>query len=285
LALGAFGVNDAAAVPLLYGNFGGFSIGSQTRTQGGQGGIEFFGPTGYTVANGASPNLGQATYGEIGWGVGSAGSSNPEGNPALDGAVTPTSPVSGAPPAVGQPADFPTNFRSALDGDAFSGEIDVNGDWEDIFSLQHYNRSIGQTANSLTSIDIDTLLVIDTNPPSNSDQDFGFTQLSFSETINGFQLTVSDPVFLTVDGVNYLAEFRLILPLTTFDGLTGNTVANGATPCSSSGTVCTAENAIGEAIIQMRIRSVDSVDVLAPPAGLLLGAGVLLLAMRMRRLI
>ena len=280
LALGPLG---ASAQILDFSQVGGFSFGSQQNTAG-NGGVEFFGPTGFIVNNPASPNLGQPTYGEIGWGCGRQTSSIPQGNCALNGGVAPLSPVSSNPAA---PADFPENFRSALDVDVFSGQVTVGGDWVDISSLQHYNRIIGETSATLTQIDIDTLLTLDTNPPSGSDTDPGFVRLGFNETLNAgpcpvgnplcvdiftFQAADLAPVFVTVGGVLYQVEFQLIFPATTFDERTGHTVPNGATPCLDPTTnVCTQENAISEVIVQMRLLAVE---VPAPATLLLLGFGL-----------
>ena len=282
LVVAPLGAIDAWATTLSFTQIGGFSIGSELETnKNATSGVEFFAPTTYIVTNPTSPNLGAQTYGEIGWGCGNATSSNPQGGCALSGVVAPKSPVSGSPP----PADFPLAFRSALDLDTFSGQVVVGGDWVSISSLQHYNRTIGQTADTLTRIDIDTLLTFDSIPPTGSDSDFGFVQLGFNETLNAgpciattgappcadiftFEVAVLAPVIITIDGVQYQVEFRLIFPDTTVDELTGNTVANGAFPCIGPGNVCTAEFNISEAIIQMRV---IALAVPAPASLLLLG--------------
>ena len=277
----ALGPLAASAQVLDFNQVGGFSIGSQQNTVTGSGGVEFFAPTGYIVNNPASPNNGVATYGEIGWGCGNINSGNHNGNCALSGVVAPQSPVQeGA-------GLFPEAFRSALDLDVFSGQVTVGGDWVDISSLQHYNRIIGDGSNSLTQIDIDTLLTLDTNPPSGADSDPGFVRLGFNETLNAgpcpvgapdcvdiftFQAADLAPVFVTVGGVLYQVEFRLIFPDETFDERTGATFPNGATPCLDPSTnVCTQENAISEVIVQMRLLAVE---VPAPATLLLLGFGL-----------
>jgi hypothetical protein len=279
----------ASAVDLTFTQVGGATIGSALSTAG-NGGVEFFGPTGFTPTTG--PNAGNATYEQIGWGCGNAGSSNPQGLCAApNNTVVTTSPVTGQPPFVGQPADFPVNFRSALDFDMFSGLVTVGGPAVAISSSQHYNRTIGQTSASLTQIDIDTLLTLDTSPPGGgSDTDPGFVRLSFSETLNagacpggggnpcddifGFEDIVLDPVFVTVGGVVYRLDFFLEFPATTVDERTGAVVPNGATPCISDPTlVCTAENAISEVRILMSVTLVD-IPVPAPTSLLLLGFGL-----------
>ena len=280
----ALGPIDASAVTLSYTQQGGFTIGTATSTAG-TGGVEFFAPTGFTPTSG--PNTGQATYGEIGWGCGSASASLGACSlpSAPNNTVAPQSPVTGlpAPPA----ADFPVNYRSALDGDPFSGVVEVGGDWVNIFSLQHYNRTIGQDAASLTQIQIDTLLTLDSIPPTGGDSDAGSATINFQETLNAgpcqagtgdvpcpdiftFAAAEFDPVVVTIDGVQYLLEFQLIFPGTTFDERTGQFVGNGATFCPN-GAICTAENAISEAIIQMRV---VALAVPAPAALLLLGFGL-----------
>jgi hypothetical protein len=283
LAVSPLGAIDASATDLTFTQVGGFSFGSAQKTATGVGGVEFFGATGFVVGSG--PNTGQATYGQIGWGCGSASASLGSCSlPALNGLVAPRSPVTGLPAA--PPADFPVNYRSALDLDTFSGTVTVGGDWVNISSLQHYNRTIGQNAATLTRIDIDTLLTLDTSPPGGgSDSDAGFVRLGFNETLNAanpcpgggpnpcddifsFEVAVLNPLIVTVGGVQYQVEFQLIFPLTTVDERTGNTFANGATPCISAGNVCTAENAISEAIIQMRV---IALAVPAPATLLLLG--------------
>jgi hypothetical protein len=279
----------ASAQILFFGQQGGFTGNTAVDEGAGLGGVEFFGPTGFVVGSG--PNAGQQTYGEIGWGCGSIAASTGRNTlcAAPTNTVVTTSPVTGTPPFVGQPADFPVDYRSALDVDVFTGQVTVNGDWVDISSLQHYNRTISSDSNSLTQIDIDTLLTLDTIPPSGSDSDAGFVRLGFSETLNSadpcpgsetgglcddifaFQVAVLDPVLVTVGGVNYLVEFRLIFPDQTFDERTGLFVDNGASPCIGEGFVCTAENAISEVIVQMRILAIG---VPAPATLLLLGFGL-----------
>ena len=256
-------------------------------------GVEFFGPTGFIA-----PSL-NATYEQIAWGAGNFNSGFNQQFPALQNSVVTTSPVTGQPPFPGQPANFPTAFRSALDLDVFSGTVTVGGDWVDISSLQHYNRTISQAANTLARIDIDTLLTLDTIPPGvgTSDSDPGFVQLSFNETLNTgspcaggsgasqpcpdiftFEAATLNPVFLTVGGVLYQVEFRLIFPITTVDELDNSVDPNGAlnsaTNCpglDANTQICTLENAISEAIIQMRI---IAVGVPAPASLLLLGFGL-----------
>jgi len=283
LAVSPLGAIDASATTLSFTQQGGFSFGSATWTNHGPSvsGVEYFGSAGYVVSDPTSPNFGQPTFQEVGWGCGNATSSVPQGSCAGLGTVAPKSPVSGSPP----PTGFPTAFRSALDLDVFTGTVTVGGDWVSISSLQHYNRTIGQSANTLTRVDIDTLLSFDSIPPTGVDSDPGFVRLGFNETLNAgpclpttgappcadifsFEVAALDPVIITIDGVQYQVEFRLIFPPTTFDELTGNTVANGAFPCISAGNVCTAENNISEAIIQMRI---IALAVPAPATLLLLG--------------
>jgi hypothetical protein len=287
LAMGPLGAIDASATTLSFTQQGGFSFGSATWTNHGPAvsGVEYFGATGF-LADPTSPNAGQPTFGQIGWGCGSATSSAPQQNCAGLGTVAPRSPVTGLPGVL--PADFPVKFRSALDLDVFTGQVTVGGDWVNISSLQHYNRTIGQSANSLTRIDIDTLLSLNTIPPTTGDSDPGFVRIGFNETLNfppsgscapgtgsepcadifSFEVAVLDPVFVTVGGVTYRLEFQLIFPPTTFDERTGGTVANGATSCISPSNVCTAEDAISEAIIQMRV---IALAVPAPASLLLLG--------------
>lgn len=280
------GPMTASALDLQFSQVGGLTINTATQTALGQGGVEFFGPTGY-IAPSAN-----ATYEQIGWGCGSVASSVPGGYcSAPTNTTVPTSPVTGLPPTIGQPADFPQNFRSALDVDVFSGNVTVGGDWVDISSTQHYNRTIGQNAASLTQITINTLLTLDTIPSSTSDTDEGSSTLGFNETINAapgcpggggpnpcddiftFEATTLDPVFLTVGGVLYKIEFQLIFPATTTDERTGGVFANNAGPCTNNApnAVCTQENAISEAIIQMRV---SLVEVPAPATLLLLGFGL-----------
>ncbi len=124
------GPMTASALDLQFTQVGGATIGSASQTDFGQGGVEFFGPTGYIAPGGA-------TYEQIGWGCGSATSlSNPGGYcSAPTNTAVPTSPVTGLPPTIGQPADFPQNFRSAIDVDVFSGNVTVGGDW--VESLEH----------------------------------------------------------------------------------------------------------------------------------------------------
>lgn len=290
----------AMATDLTFTQQGGFTIGSALSAPcpvpgatGCQGGVEFFGATGFTPTTGV--NAGNATYAEIGWGCGNQTSSVPQGACAgANNTVAPKSPVSGSPP----PTGFPVGFRSALDLDVFTGTVTVGGDWVNISSLQHYNRTIGQTANVLSRIDIDTLLTLDTAPPGGgSDSDPGFVRLGFNETLNTgspcaggsgasqpcpdiftFEAAVLNPVTFTVGGVQYTAEFRLFFPITTVDELGGGTQANGAlnSPTNCPGIdpttqVCTEENAISEVIVQMRILAVS---VPAPASLLLLGFGL-----------
>ena len=275
----------ASADFLSFSQVGGFTINTATSTNFGSGGVEFFGPTGY-IAPSAN-----ATYEQIGWGCGRAGSSVPGGYCAApNNTAVPTSPVTGLPPTVGQPADFPQNFRSALDIDVFSGNVEIGGDWVNISSTQHYNRTIGQNSNFLTQITVDTLLTLDTIPSSTSDTDEGQSILGFQETINlanpcpgggpnpcddifTFQVTVLDDVFLTVGGQLYRVEFQLIFPPTTTDERTGGVFANNAGPCANPqpNQICTQENAISEAIIQMRV---SLVEVPVPATLLLLGFGL-----------
>ena len=273
----------ASALDLTFSQEGGFTFGTALRTAAGQGGVEFFGATGFSPSSG--PNAGAQTYGQIGWGCGSGSSSNPQGNCAVHNSVAAQSPVAeGA-------GDFPEAFRSALDLDVFSGTVTVGGDWVNISSLQHYNRTIGGTAASLTRVDIDTLLTLDTSPQGGgSDSDAGFVRLSFEETANdanpcpgggpnpcddifGFEVAVFDPVFVTVGGQLYRLEFQLIFPPSTTDERTGGVFTNDAGPCASPqpGQVCTQENEISEAIIQMRV---IAVDVPFPAPLLLLGFGL-----------
>jgi hypothetical protein len=94
------------------------------------------------------------------------------------------------------------------------------------------------------------------------------------EDIFTFQAATLNPVTLTVGGVTYTVEFRLLFPLTTFDERTGGTSANGASVCPAldpATNVCTAEDAISEVIVQMRILAVS---VPAPASLLLLGFGL-----------
>jgi hypothetical protein len=286
VAMGPLGAIDASATTLSFTQQGGFSFGSATWTNHGPAvsGVEYFGATGF-LADPTSPNAGQPTFGQIGWGCGSATSSAPQQNCAGLGTVAPRSPVTGLPGVL--PADFPVKFRSALDLDVFTGQVTVGGDWVNISSLQHYNRTIGQTANTLTRVDIDTLLSLNSIPPTTGDSDPGFVRIGFQETLNNaspcpgggtnpcadifsFEQAVLDPVIVTIDGVQYRLEFQLIFPLTTFDELTGNTVANGVSPCPSlgAGFICTNENAISEVIVQMRV---VALAVPAPASLLLLG--------------
>jgi hypothetical protein len=270
---------DASATTLSFTQQGGFTIGTATSS-GGLGGVEFFGATGFN-----------GTYEQIGWGCGN--NSATAGHNSLCSAPNNTvalrSPVTGlpAPPA----ADFPQNYRSALDIDVFTGTVEVGGDWVTISSLQHYNRTISQDAAFLTQITIDTLLSLDSIPPTGGDSDPGSAVIGFNETLNAanpcpaggpnpcddiftFEATEFNPVIVTIDGVQYALEFQLIFPLNTFDERTGATVPNGATPCLDPTTnVCTAENAISEVLIQMRVTLVPT-QVPAPAALLLLGFGL-----------
>ena len=286
LAVGPLGAIDASATTLSFNQQGGFSFGSATWTNHGPSvsGVEYFGSAGFVVTDNTSPNFGQPTFQQIGWGCGNATSSVPQGSCAGLGTVAPKSPVSGSPP----PTGFPTAFRSALDLDVFTGQVIVGGPFVDISSLQHYNRTIGQSANSLTRVDIDTLLSLNAIPPiSGGDSDAGFVRIGFNETLNNavpcpgggpnpcadvftFQQAILAPVIITIDGVQYQLEFQLFFPLTTFDELTGNTVANGVGPCPSlgAGFICTNENAISEVIVQMRV---VALAVPAPASLLLLG--------------
>lgn len=283
LAVGPLGAIDASATTLSFTQQGGFSFGSATWTNHGPAvsGVEYFGPTGFVVTDPTSPNFTQPTFQQVGWGCGNATSSDPQGSCAGLGTVTTNSPVSGSPPPVG----FPQNFRSALDLDVFNGDVIVNGGFVNISSLQHYNRTIGQDANSLTRVDIDTLLSLDSQPPTGGDSDAGFVRLGFNETLNAgpclpttgdvpcadifsFEVALLAPVVVTIDGVQYLLEFNLFFPATTFDERTGQIVANGAFACIGAGFVCTAENQISEVIVQMRV---TSIAVPAPASLLLLG--------------
>lgn len=291
VALGlAFSPMAAMALDLSFSQVGGFTINTaqSVNSPGSLGGVEFFGATGFTPTTGI--NAGNATYGQIGWGCGNATSTIPQGGcSGANNTVAPQSPVSGVTAA----PDFPVKFRSALDLDVFNGTITV-GDptFTPISSLQHYNRTIGQSSASLSRIDIDTLLTLDTIPPSGSDSDAGFVRLGFNETLNNlnpcpggtpvgscadifsFESAVFNPVVLTIGGQQYLVEFNLSFPLTTFDERTGLTVPNGASPCPAldpASTVCTDENAISEAIIGIRV---TALAVPAPASLLLLGFGL-----------
>ena len=299
VALGlAFSPIAAMALDLSFSQVGGFTIGTaqSVNSPGTNGGVEFFGATGFTPTTGI--NAGQATFQEIGWGCGNAGSTVPQGNcSGANNTIAPLSPVSSNPAA---PTDFPEKFRSALDLDVFSGTVTVGDpNFTAISSLQHYNRTIGQSSASLSQIDIDTLLTLDTIPPSGSDSDPGFVRLNFNETLNNaspcgggsgastpcpdiftFSAATLDPVFLTVGGVQYKVEFNLSFPVTTFDERTGLTVPNGAlnsaTNCPGldpASQICTQEDAISEAIIGIRV-SIVPVTVPAPASLLLLGFGL-----------
>lgn len=302
VALGlAFSPMAAMALDLSFTQVGGFTINTaqSVNQPGSLGGVEFFGATGFTPTTGI--NAGNATYGQIGWGCGNAGSSAPQQLcSAPNNTVVTTSPVTGTPPFPGQPADFPVNFRSALDLDVFSGQVTIGDpNFTAISSLQHYNRTIGQSSASLSQIDIDTLLTLDTIPPSGSDSDAGFVRLQFNETLNlgnpcgggsgasqpcpdifTFSAATLDPIFLTVGGVQYKVEFNLSFPVTTFDERTGLTVPNGAlnsaTNCPGldpASQICTQEDAISEAVIGIRV-SIVPVTVPAPASLLLLGLGL-----------
>jgi len=283
VALGlAFSPVAAMALDLHFTQVGGFTLGTATETNTGSGGVEFFGPTGFNN-----------TYEQVGWGCGSASSTVPQGYCSADtNTVVPTSPVTGNPPTIGQPTDFPQNFRSALDVDVFSGTITVGGPAVAISSLQHYNRTIGQTADSLTQVTIDTLLTLDTEPPTGSgSSDPGSVTIGFNETLNfpdsgtclpgtggtpcadifSFEAVDLADVIFTVDGKQYKATFFLDFPDLTFDERTGQFVFNGATPCIDETHVCTAENAISEARVLMQI---TAVTVPAPATLLLLGFGL-----------
>ena len=280
----ALGPVAASAVDLTFTQEGGFTFGTAERTLGGSNaasGVEYFGATTFVPTTG--PNAGSTTYSQIGWGCGNASSSNPQGNCAIHGSVAAQSPVAeGA-------GDFPEAFRSALDLDVFSGTVTVGGDWVDISSIQHYNRTIGGSANTLTQVDIDSLLTLDTSPPGGgSDTDPSRTVIAFNETLNAanpcpgggpnpcddiftFEEATFDPVFVTVGGVLYRLEFQLIFPVTTFDERTLANFANNAGPCPSADGICTQEDAISEAIVQMRV---IAVDVPSPASLLLLGFGL-----------
>ncbi len=167
----------------------------------------------------------------------------------------------------------------------------VGGDWVNISSTQHYNRTIGGNAASLTRIDIDTLLTLDTSPAGGgSDTDAGFSRLSFRETVNQqavcpgggpapcddiftFEAATLDDVFVTVGGQLYRLEFQLIFPDTTVDERTGAVFTNNAGPCANPqpDQICTQEFQISEAIIQMRV---IAVEVPGPATLLLLGFGL-----------
>jgi PEP-CTERM motif. len=294
VALGlAFSPVAAMATDLTFTQVGGFTIGTASSAPCPTGpcstnGVEFFGPTGFIVQSG--PNTGSATYEQIGWGTGNFNSSNPGGLPsAPNNTPVTTSPVTGLPPFVGQPGDFPVNFRSALDVDVFSGQLTVGGPAVAISSLQHYNRTIGQNANSLSQITIDTLLTLDTAPPGGgSDSDAGLVVLGFQETLNAgpcpvgvpdcvdifsFQSIALADVVFTVGGVQYIAHFSLDFPVNTIDERTGGSVPNGATACIDAVHVCTAENAISEARVLMSV-TLAPVNVPAPASLLLLGFGL-----------
>jgi hypothetical protein len=280
VALGlAFTPMAAMALDLHFTQVGGFTLGTATETNTGSGGVEFFGPTGFNN-----------TYEQVGWGCGSASSSQSQGYcAAATNTVVPTSPVTGTPPTIGQPTDFPQNFRSALDVDVFSGTITVGGPAVAISSLQHYNRTIGQSADSLTQITIDTLLTLDTEPPSGSgSSDPGSVTIGFNETLNAgpcaagtgntpcadifsFEAVDLADVIFTVDGKQYKATFALAFPQDSLDERTGNTETNGATPCIDETHVCTAEDRISEAVVTMQI---TAVAVPAPASLLLLGLGL-----------
>jgi len=291
VALGlAFSPMAAMALDLSFSQVGGFTINTaqSVNSPGNLGGVEFFGATGFTPTTGI--NAGNATYGQIGWGCGNATSTIPQGGcSGANNTVAPQSPVNGV---TGAP-DFPVKFRSALDLDVFTGTLTVGDpNFTPISSLQHYNRTIGQSSASLSRIDIDTLLTLDTIPPTGSDSDPGFVRLGFNETLNNanpcpggtpvgscadiftFQSAVFNPVILTIGGVQYLVEFNLSFPLTTFDERTLTTQPNGASPCPAldpASTVCTNENAISEAIIGIRV---TALAVPAPASLLLLGFGL-----------
>ena len=306
VALG-LGFSPVAAMAefLTFSQVGGFTINTATSAAcpvpgatGCQGGVEFFGPTGFIAPTG------NATFEQIGWGVGSQTppSQFPQQFPAApNNTAVNTSPVSGQPPFPGQPADYPFNpvngagYRSALDLDVFNGQLLIGDqNFTPISSLQHYNRTIGQTANVLSQIDIDTLLTLDTIPPTGTppgNTDPGFVQLGFQETLNAgpcqantggtpcadiftFQAaTLADVVFHIGDRT-FIAEFNLSFPINTVNEGPGVlNQLNGAFFCvDQSGThVCTAENAISEAIIGIRVREVF---VPAPASLLLLGFGL-----------
>jgi hypothetical protein len=273
----------AMALDLSFSQVGGFTQGTATSvaSPGSEGGAELWGPTGF-----------QNTFQQVGWGCGSLQATVPHGYcSASDNTEVATSPVTGLPPTIGQPSDFPQNYRSALDLDVFSGVITVGGPAVAISSLQHYNRTIGDNSRSLSQVTIDTLLSLDTQPPSgNGSSDAGSVTITFSETLNfpdsgdcapntgnppcadifAFQSISLGDVIFTVDGKNYKASFFLFFPDTTFDERTGGTLANGAFPCLDTEHVCTAENAISEAIVMMQITAL----VPAPASLLLLGFGL-----------
>lgn len=311
VALGlAFSPIAAMAENLTFTQVGGFTLGSAQSAacpvpgaSGCVGGVEFFGATGFN-ADASSPNAGSPTYGQIGWGVGSQTPptlfpNDPTFAAAPNNTVVTTSPVSGQPPFPGQPADFPVNpatgagYRSALDLDVFSGQLTIGDpNFTPISSLQHYNRTIGQTANVLSQVDIDTLLTLDTIPPTGTppgNTDPGFVQLGFQETLNAgpcqagtggtpcadifsFQAITFAPVIFHIGDRTFLAEFNLSFPnLTTNEGPGALIQTNGATPCIDTTHVCTAENAISEAIIGIRV---TEIFVPAPASLLLLGFGL-----------
>src|SRR5215470_18144779 len=66
----------AMALTLSFTQVGGFTQGSAQSTSTGNGGVEFFGATGFN-ADPSSPNAGQPTFGQIGWGCGNSSTTVP----------------------------------------------------------------------------------------------------------------------------------------------------------------------------------------------------------------